>query len=306
MTHKGISKQIFFFVVLLLVPSIIVCGCQQGKPTPLRKLPVSKQALFKFAILGDSRPNSSTDSQPQSFKELIDLINQEKPAFVVHTGDIVFGEVTNEDIYQRQYQDFLVARKDLKVPLYTAVGNHDAKTIIGQRLYQQLIRKELYYSFDYKGSRFIILDTDMVGSQGKVDQEQLVWLEKELKSNKKANHTFVFMHRPLYSIMNPEGIPTKHLSFTDKPNEIYLKQLMKKYHVEVVFAGHEHFFNKQVKDSIIYVISGCAGAPPHTDEIHGGFAHYVLVEVRKNDISLTVVKATGERLSPASILTPAF
>lgn len=148
--------------------------------------------------------------------------------------------------------------------------------------------------------------TDIVREQGLVGDEQYQWLKKDLAENEAAQHTFVFMRRPVWSLINPEFFRFKHRSFIKRANRDRLAALLKEEKVDIIFAGHEHFFNQLKRDGITQVIAGCSGAAPYTDEAHGGFPHYVVVEANRAEIELTVVKSTGERLRPEAIPAPAF
>ncbi len=303
------SRALRYLSILLILTLLATSlGCSNlfyTDSNSLRK-PSAPPPDFRFVIFGDNRPENPMDPQPEIFKKLIAQIELERPVLVFSTGDMVTGKTTNEIIYRRQYRDFLEIIQRLKVPFHAAVGNHDAANQIGQSLYQEYLSERLYYSFDYKGSHFIILDTEIIGQAGRIGEPQISWLKEDLESSKGASHIFIFMHRPPYSIMNPHSERGKHMPFTDVRNRDQVRELMRKYEVGVVFAGHEHFFNKQVHDGVTYIITGCAGAFPYTDEGHGGFYHYVLVEVKGRHINLTVVKATGERIDPDRIPTPSL
>lgn len=264
------------------------------------------KSSFSFVVLGDSRPANSTLPQPRAFSKLIEQINRENPDLVFHTGDVVVGDTRNLSIYIRQYKDFLKTIGSLRTPYHISPGNHDTGSRLGQKAFKQTLRRDFYYSFDYKVSHFIILNTDMAGQEGRIEKNQLDWLKQDLENNKSDRHIFVMMHRPLYSVMNPEGKRSKHQAFTDKRNEYEIRMLMVKYQVEAVFAGHEHFFNKQIRDGVTYVITGAAGASPYADETHGGFYHYVKVRVNGDSIYMQVVKLGGQTLNPDSVLKPVF
>ena len=57
---------------------------------------------------------------------------------------------------------------------------------------------EQVYSFDFKNSHFVVLDSDKP-KEHLINSEQRSWLEKDLAANKKEN-TFVFFHEPAYPV----------------------------------------------------------------------------------------------------------
>lgn len=269
------------------------------------RLPYSERS-FSFAVLGDSRPAAPLLPQPNNFLKLIDQINEEKPAFVIHTGDVVAGGTRKSALYIRQYKDFLSTIAKLRVSYHLAPGNHDIENRSGQKAFKQILNRELYYSFDHNDSHFIILNTDTPGEAGRIGADQLNWLKEDLERNKDDRHIFVAMHRPLYSLMNPERKRNGHQSFTDRRSEYEVRRLMTEYQVDAVFAGHEHFFNKQVRDGVTYIITGVAGASPYANEKQGGFYHYVRVKVEGDSVHMEVVKLGGEILRPDSVAKPVF
>lgn len=309
-------KYISILLILFLALSLTSLGCRELSKIPLSprapvetvseetERPISTEGL-RFIVFGDNRPANPTSPQPKMFKQLVEQMELDQPDLVFSVGDMVMGKTQDRALYRQQYLDFLEVIEELHVPFYAAAGNHDAHNSIGQSLFRELINQDLYYSLDYGGSHFIVLNTDIVGQAGKIAEPQLSWLKQDLETHKDASHIFVFMHRPPYSVMNPESKKNKHISFVDTENRNEIRSLMRNYSVNVVFAGHEHFFNKQVHDGVTYIITGCAGAFPYADVEHGGIFHYALVEVDK-EIRITVVKLGGERIDPDSISMPKF
>ncbi len=309
-------KCISILLILLLALSLTGFGCWELPKTPLSpkapvetapeeaERPIPTKGL-RFIVFGDNRPANPESPQPKMFKQLIKQMELDQPDLVFSMGDMVMGKTQDPTLYRRQYLDFLEIIEELDVPFYAAAGNHDAYNSIGQSLFQELINPDLYYSLDYGDSHFILLNTDIVDQAGKIAEPQLSWLKQDLEAHKDASHIFVFMHRPPYSVMNPESKKSKHISFVDTENRDEIRGLMRSYGVDVVFAGHEHFFNKQVHDGVTYIITGCAGAFPYADAEHGGIFHYTLVEIDK-EVRITVVKLGGGRIDPDSIPTPKF
>ncbi len=314
------GKLFVFLVVLTII--FLLSGCQGEieKKIPLKPssspsyqaptfpiaLETTASAAFKFAVFGDNRPENPEDPQPKIFKKLVKMMTKEKLDLILSTGDMVTGKTNDKNLYRKQYLEFLNIIKSGGIPFFGAVGNHDASNKVGEELYQELISPKLYFSFDYKNSHFIVLNTDKVTEEGIIGKEQLAWLKRDLIENQNDSHIFVFMHRPVLSVMNPEGKRWKHLSFTNKENEKEVKRLFEKYGVDVVFEGHEHFFNKQTQNGVIYIITGCAGSAPYADAKHGGFPHFVLVNVNGEKFNLTVINSRGKKINPDSIPKPKF
>jgi 3',5'-cyclic AMP phosphodiesterase CpdA len=81
-----------------------------------------------------------------------------------------------------------------------------------------------------------------------MDPEQLKWLEKELQNSGSA-WKICYFHHPLYSSGAAHG------SSTDL--RALLEPLFVKYGVNVVFAGHEHFYERiKAQKGVYYFTSG--------------------------------------------------
>ncbi|MBL7132344.1 MAG: hypothetical protein ISS45_13290, partial [Candidatus Omnitrophica bacterium] len=60
--------------------------------------------------------------------------------------------------------------------------------------------------------------------------------------------------------------------------------------VDMYFCGHEHLYNRSIKQGIRQVITGGAGARLRAFSKNGGFYHFVIVDVKDNGECEVVVK----------------
>jgi hypothetical protein len=104
-----------------------------------------------------------------------------------------------------------------------------------------------YYSFDYKGMHFVVLDVSRWESSGQLPSDQLNWLATDLAAAQKARYTFVFFHKPFWTATVAEG----------KPDTLH--SLFKTYGVDAVFNGHNHYYFSATYDGIKYTAVGSAG-----------------------------------------------
>ncbi len=145
------------------------------------------------------------------------------------------------------------------MPFYASLGNHDDPT---QRFYKPFnMDGERYYTFTKGSARFFVLDSNYV------DQAQLKWLEDEL-SRANDRWKIAYFHHPLYSSGE------KHGSELDLRAQV--EPLFIRYGVDVVFAGHEHFYERIKPQKGIYYF------------IQGGSA-----KLRKGDIRVGALTAAG-------------
>lgn len=307
----GKKYFIYFFLFLLLSSFAFLPGCKKARPPYLPQSQINQfhsatsvtvTEKITFAVFGDNRPSSPLLSQPRTFKKILTQIKKHHPDVVISTGDSVYGSL-DRYTYEKQYQEFVSLIEEIKLPFFVALGNHDSRSKEGIKLYQKYFSPETYFSFKINDALFIVLDTET--QPGKVNKKQLQWLKETLKKSKCSN-IFVFLHRPPFSLMNPQSEKNKHLSFVDLKNRDQLVSILKKAKVKIVFAGHEHFFNQSNFQGLKQIITGCAGASPYADFSHGGLAHFVLVVAEKGDLKIKVIDENGKYYPPERFKTPVF
>lgn len=224
---------------------------------------------FSFVVFGDNQDGDSI------FQKIINKVNQEKGvAFAVNTGDLVQNGTESEYLHYKE----LISQ--LKMPVHNAMGNHDAVSG-GWKIFKKMFGPD-YYSFDYEGAHFVILDNSFKAS---FDSQQFEWLKKDLAATD-ARQKFVFMHRPTF---DPSEL-YKNYIMSGREIAQQLMQLFIKYKVDYVFAGHIHGYARSERDGVIYLISGGAGAPLYLPPGFGGFHNYIKVEVNNDKISDKVVR----------------
>jgi 3',5'-cyclic-AMP phosphodiesterase len=189
----------------------------------------------------------------QAFRKIRAL----QPDFVVSGGDLVFDTLAVDrpraDKLFGMYED---AIKELELPLYNTVGNHDvfglytksgvepSDPMYGKRMYEDYIGAR-YHSFDHKGWHFIVLDSiGMTPDRryiGHIDEQQMEWLRQDLAVVGNTTPIVVITHIALASgfpsMMMEPGASTAGVVITNS-REV-LAALMP-YNVKAVLQGHLH------------------------------------------------------------------
>jgi 3',5'-cyclic AMP phosphodiesterase CpdA len=213
-------------------------------------------------------------SNEAQFQKAVNEINQLKPAHLFITGDLVHLNVEEEwDAYVR-------VMNSIKVSYYNLPGNHDVLNIYDgfiEAMYRDSAKKrpdaakkskELgekikaegggdgplriftkytgekrsRFTIEDKGSVFICIPT----FTQKFEDDDLVWLESELKRTESAKHAFVLTHYPVLPRFGNNVLP-------DKGGDRFLA-LMKKYNVAAVLTGHRHRFANYMQDGTMHII----------------------------------------------------
>ena len=238
---------------------------------------------FVFAVGGDNRAAGRGVPMPPTAARIFAELRLLQPAFILWTGDAIYGDDDTVGEARAEYAAFRAAAAVADAPLFNAPGNHE---IFDRRdleaIYEENIGP-LYGSFDYGHSHFIALDTEELGRPPGIGAAQREWLQADLEAHRTAANIVVFTHHPLFPAKASAG-------WADPANRDDIHRLFVTYGVKVVFSGHEHLFHESVHDGIRYVVTGGAGAPIDEAPERGGFEHYLLVTVNGGDLTMTVIE----------------
>ena len=255
-----------------------------GPTLPPAVTPPTDKSAVLFAVIGDT--GTGTQSQYDIGKQMVAARGTFPFEFVIMVGDNIYGSERPQDFqqkFEKPYQTLL----DAKVPFYAALGNHDDPT---QRYYRPFnMNGERYYTFTKGDARFFVLDSNYM------DGKQLKWLEDELsKSNDRW--TIAYFHHPLYSSGG------RHGSETDLRTQV--EPLFTKYGVDIVFAGHEHFYERVKPQKGIYYFTVGGSAKLAKGDIQkrspltaAGFDtdfSFLLTELDKNVMRFQVISRSGK------------
>ncbi len=218
---------------------------------------------FRFVIIGDSRSNNDLWSQ---ITKHIDMI-EPKPLFAINTGDIVPHGYVDE--YLNYYIPVL---KDIDVPFFVALGNHDDGDSGLAIEYRELFGpNSLNYYFDFGSIRFIIMDNC---TRVQPYDSTLQWLEQTLASTPEGHRIVMCAHKPISNIEK-----WAYHAWDDVHSKVFA-DLMEKYQVAEVFFGHIHAYSTATLNGIHYTIAGGGGAGLH-DRYgpDGNVHHYIICDV---------------------------
>ena len=215
---------------------------------------------FVFAAYGDTRMNHRIHTA------VLKLIQQHHPLFALNTGDLVpSGTEADWNMY------FTVLCSNTTVgqtlPVFSTVGNHE-KNSSGYEQYLHLPHNnpqnsQLYYSFDCGSTHFIALNSTINYEPG---SPQYNWFVEDAAQAATAKFRFVFLHHPVYSSF-PHGS-------TEKVQQ-YLLPLFEQHHVQMVFSGHDHAYERtKPMNGVTYVVTGGGGAPLYDSKSDNSWTAY--------------------------------
>lgn len=255
------------------------------------KTAVKDNTPFCFTVYGDNRTNV------ERHERIADAMVERRPDLVMNVGDVV-TDGTNYEQWGREF--FEPAKRLFKnTPFYISIGNHEyGREREWFHRFVSFPQPENYYSFDYGNAHFTVIDSQGGGGRGSAQYE---WLEEDLKSAT-ATWKFVFFHHAPYC-------SCIHVA----PGRRVLCPIFEKYHVDIVFNGHSHIYERThplTKDTldmtqgVIYVTTGGGGAGLHklnekrsywTAELAGKY-HYCLVKIAEKNLQMMVYDIDGKLL----------
>ncbi|MRG86217.1 phosphodiester glycosidase family protein [Salinibacillus xinjiangensis] len=235
---------------------------------------------WKFAVLADSQFKASTSnsSQEKMARESLQQIVAEDPEFLVINGDLV------DSAWK---EDFELAKQVLEeevgdaFPVYYIPGNHE---IAGPGNLDHFLKvfEENRYTFDHKGTRFILLDTS-TGSFRTSDFEQLIELKKSLNdaaTNPSINNVVVFGHHP-----TRDPLPTKNSQLSDRKEADLIETWLTEFREgskgkgAMYVSGHAHTVNVERVEGVPYMVVGSSGKSPYGSPTNGGFYAWTMFGV---------------------------
>ena len=242
---------------------------------------LDSESEFSFVVMGDGRPTLANMPFPRVAMDMMREIALLRPAFVLYTGDSIWGYGDSRQEMLNELDRFRALADSTGVPLYNAPGNHEMQS--DPTAVEILKEKghDLYGSFDVGRYYFIALNTDEVNLEGRVTGDQLEWLRSDLERSRDADGIFIFMHRPLFSWFqgdfNPDDSEVLQALFAEAP-------------VRAVFAAHDHFYHEEGHAGVRYLTVGGGGGPLYAQPQGGGFAHYVLVTIGPGGVDYNVIE----------------
>ncbi|GAA3409960.1 metallophosphoesterase family protein [Paenibacillus hodogayensis] len=191
------------------------------------------------------------------------------PEFVLVTGDLSHGGDVEDYIFIRSLFD--EASRQLGVPVYVVLGNHDHLSAFRQGYLGESPSEDPFYYVQYiQGLRLIGLNSQVSGQPGgRIDDVQLSWLENQLQTPAPKG-TIVALHHPLISL---GGYTAKGLLVENREQ---IARVIAGTDVKGVFAGHVHSNLFGISQGIFHIV---AAGTAFTAELEEGRQHFQFVDM---------------------------
>jgi 3',5'-cyclic AMP phosphodiesterase CpdA len=218
-------------------------------------------------------------------------------------GDNNYGDGSPES-YKVRFENPFKPLLDADVKFYAALGNHDAGPQWNYPLFN--MGGHRYYTMERTsgpapplvGERVQFFALDTVN----LDDDQMSWLDRQL-SESKADWKIVYLHHPLYS--------SGRYAFSSAAVRWTLEQAFIEHEVDVVFAGHEHLYERMAPQSgVMYFVAGATGSVrtgdlrPSTYQAKGydRDLSFMLLEVAGDAMYFQAINRLGETIDSGKII----
>ncbi|SHN45377.1 metallophosphoesterase [Chitinophaga sp. CF418] len=216
---------------------------------------------------------------PDHFRKCLHHVQSQEPKvdMILNGGDIVF-DMNKENLSTIDAQWKLlhtIMKNECSLPVYYTLGNHDiwwhedskGQAAYGKKYSMGQLQLSLpYYSFVKGGWKFIILDSvhldiDDTWYIGKLGDEQMHWLEGELKSTDPAMPVCVLSHIPILTatLMVEDNVVNRWQMLGGEMHTDVAKIIRLFYqhpNVKLCLSGHIHLKDKVVYNNVTYLCNG--------------------------------------------------
>lgn len=259
---------------------------------------------WKFVVYGDSRGTDAANQiNTNILTELARVTTNEKPAFVLFPGDLVYSG--SQAAFQG-WTNLMSPVYQAGIEVYPVLGNHDANAIndftgvFHRTLPDNGPSGETYRTYAITYNDVLVLALDEYANPHRVNQS---WINSVLATNTRP-HVFAFGHEPAFKAGGHADCLDDYPSARDA-----FWNSLRNVGGHAYFACHEHFYDHarvddgdgDVANDIHQIIVGTAGAPLESsyayDGVNSGWtptnvAHekqygYLAVEICGDDITTT-------------------
>ncbi|MCK4752361.1 MAG: metallophosphoesterase [Planctomycetes bacterium] len=259
--------------------------------------PAASAESLKFFAYGDTR--NHPERQDSITEQMISAYTADPnyQTLTLFSGDWCDKGRTEtswtNDWFNRNYSNLMEIRSNL--PYNGATGNHetnigasdDGDLYLAYYPYPYIADK--YWSFDYGPVHFIILD-QYTNGYGVMGATQLAWLESDLAASTK-DWKVITLHAPGWSSGD-------HSNNSEVQNSV--QPLCEEYGVQLIFAGHNHNYNRAYVNGVFHITTGGGGASfdsiaPWAENIDVAIQdyHFCKIDIQGTTLSFEVANRDG-------------
>lgn len=259
------------------------------------------EGTWRLGVIGDFGTGDGAS------RDLARSILDERPELLLTVGDNVYEDGTEQEWRRNFDAEDQFGRVHREIAMAPALGNHDVRADPAAAPYFRRfphLDGARYYSVDHKNMHVTVLDSNESLAPGTPQYE---WLDRDL-AQAKAGWKVLTMHHPMLS------------SSTDRAKRLkldeYLGPLLAKHGVDLVFAGHDHNYerSKPLNEHGTILVRAGNGArgimqydreQPDWSAVRIANRGHVELDVGEQSIRGRMVRRTGEVVDEFTIERPA-
>ena len=257
--------------------------------------PPSATSPVKFIVLGDLGYRSI--DQDAVFGQM----RRVESDFILIAGDVAYERGTLSQLEKNFFGVYSALLRH--VPVYPAIGNHDAKTANGAPLLQSFslphngteFGVERWYSFDWGPLHVAVLDTESN------ERAQRRWLDRDLASSHQP-WKIVLSHKPPYSSGKHGG---------DRKTRRHYVPILERRQVQLMFSGHDHNYERtRPINGVTYVVTGAGGrgtramSKSRFTAFGHRVAHFTYVEATSHTLVVRAIDGAGNMFDSVRLAAP--
>jgi hypothetical protein len=254
-----------------------------------RSAPAADVASVKLLAYGDTRTNPTEHSAVCAGMNSTIAGDPDYQTILLHTGDWVNADTESDwtgQFFNRSYPDQLQTQATL--PIQGCMGNHEGGAVYYTKYWPYPYTAARYWSFDYGPAHIAFVDQYTDYSSGSA---QLIWLANDLSASTKK-WKFIVLHEPGWTAGGNHG--------NNADVQSRIQPLCEQYGVQMVLAGHNHYYSRAVVNGVQHITSGGGGAPLYTPVagqpnivIYNSTLQYCKISIDGNSLSCQSVKPDG-------------
>jgi phosphodiesterase/alkaline phosphatase D-like protein len=264
--------------------------------------PAATATNVKFFMYGDTRTNGNSNNSLCG--QMISAYNAD-PAYqtmVLHAGDWVNAD--DEATWTSEWYNYTwtnIANATANMPFMGTIGNHEGNgscpVFEKYRPFPYVAAPANYFSFDYGPVHVAVVDQYTTYTSGSA---QYNWLVNDLSTSTKP-WKIIVLHQPGWCAGGTHG--------NDATVQTVIQPLCVTYGVQIVLAGHNHYYSRAVNNGVHHVASGSGGAPyysassgqPYVVTYTVNTLECVKIAIAGNTLTGTTVSSSGSVIDTFTI-----
>jgi len=261
-----------------------------------RAAPAASATNVKFFMYGDTRTNGGSNNSLCAQMISTYTADPNYQTMVLHAADWVEGDT--EAYWTSQWYNYTwtsLMTAPANMPFMGTIGNHEGSgncpVFEKYRPFPFVAAPADYFSFDYGPVHVAVVDQYTAYTSG---NPQYTWLVNDLSTSTKP-WKIIVLHEPGWSAWG-SGAHANNATVQST-----IQPLCVTYGVQIVLAGHNHFYSRCLVSGIQHVTSGAGGAPYYGMDLTKEYVvtgtantlEFCKVDIQGDTLTYTTVSNSG-------------